>query len=57
MPNDFAGEAEAGLLRAGIYSLPEPARLTDIPIHSIRRWTLGYYFVRGGQRRWSPCLP
>jgi uncharacterized protein (DUF433 family) len=57
MPNDLAvAEGEAGLLRAGIYSLTEAARLTDIPIYSIRRWTLGYYFVRGGQRRWSPPL-
>src|SRR6266849_6369215 len=44
------------LLEVGIYTLPEAARLTEIPIGSIRRWTLGYHFVRGGERRWSPPL-
>jgi uncharacterized protein (DUF433 family) len=44
------------LLTSGIYSLPDAARLTGVPIPSIRRWTLGYHFIRGGERRWSPPL-
>jgi uncharacterized protein (DUF433 family) len=44
------------LLDVGIYPFPEAARLTEVPISSIRRWTLGYHFVRGGERRWSPPL-
>jgi len=50
-------ESGAGdLLVVGIYTLPEAARLTGVPIRNIRRWTLGYEFVRGGERRWSPPL-
>lgn len=44
------------LLAVGIYTLPEAARLARVPIANIRRWTLGYSFVRGGQRHWSPPL-
>ena len=47
---------EESLLGVGIYSLPEAARLAGVPISSIRRWTLGYYFVHAGQRRWSAPL-
>lgn len=53
---DPTDDAPASLLRAGIYTLPEAARLTEVPAYSLRRWTLGYYFLRGGQRRWSPPL-
>lgn len=44
------------LLVLGIYTIPEAARLTRVPIANIRRWTLGYSFVRGGRRHWSPPL-
>lgn len=44
------------LLTAGVYALAEAARLTGVPIANIRRWTSGYFFVRNGQRRWSPPL-
>lgn len=44
------------LLALGIYTLPEAARLTRVPISNIRRWALGYEFVRAGQRHWSPPL-
>jgi len=44
------------LLVVGIYTLPEAARLTGVPMANIRRWILGYDFVRRGQRRWSPAL-
>jgi uncharacterized protein (DUF433 family) len=51
-----AGGAGPDLLASGIYTLPEAARLTRVPIANIRRWTLGYTFIRGGERRWSPPL-
>lgn len=44
------------LLDVGLYTLPEAAHLTGVPSASIRRWTLGYHFVHGGARRWSPAL-
>src|SRR5262245_51927464 len=44
------------LLGLGIYTIPEAARLTRVPISSIHRWTHGYTFVRRGERRWSPPL-
>jgi uncharacterized protein (DUF433 family) len=44
------------LLDVGLYTLPEAARLTGVPSAHIRRWTLGYHFVREGTRRWSPPL-
>jgi len=54
-PGGIAGEQ---LLTIGVYTLPEAARLTGVPIANIRRWTLGYSFVRDGQRRWSaPLVP
>src|SRR5207245_10935867 len=43
-------------LRLGIYTIPEAARLTRVPFASIRRWTHGYAFRKGGERRWSPPL-
>jgi uncharacterized protein (DUF433 family) len=49
-------DAGEELLVSGIYTLPEAARLTRVPIANIRRWTLGYSFIRGGQRHWSPPL-
>ena len=54
-PGGVTGER---LLTTGIYTLPEAARLTGVPIGNVRRWTFGYSFVRGGQRRWSePLVP
>lgn len=47
---------ERGLLCGGIYTLPDAARLTGVPISSIRRWTLGYHYIRNGERRFSPPL-
>lgn len=49
-------DEDRGLLGAGVYTLPEAARLTGVPIASIRRWTLGYFFVHKGERRFSPPL-
>jgi uncharacterized protein (DUF433 family) len=46
----------ADLVAGGIYTIPETARLTGVPIYSIRRWTCGYSFRRGGTTRWSPPL-
>lgn len=42
------------LIGTGIYSIPEAARLTGIPVSNIRRWTQGYEYVRAGQRRELP---
>jgi uncharacterized protein (DUF433 family) len=44
------------LIGAGIYSIPEAARLTCIPVSNIRRWTQGYEYVRGGRRRHLPPI-
>lgn len=44
------------LLTAGVYTLPDAARLTSVPPANIRRWTQGYSFIRNGRRRWSPAL-
>src|SRR3989442_2074901 len=49
-------EPDDALLRLGIYTIPEAARLTRVPFASIRRWTHGYVFRKGGERRWSPPL-
>src|SRR2546426_11202524 len=49
-------EPDDALLRLGIYTIPEAARLTRVPFASIRRWTHGYAFRKGGERRWSPPL-
>jgi uncharacterized protein (DUF433 family) len=48
--------ANGDLLVLGIYTVREAARLTRVPIASIRRWTLGYTFARDGKRHWSPAL-
>jgi uncharacterized protein (DUF433 family) len=42
------------LIGAGIYTIPEAARLTGVPITNIRRWTLGYEYVRDGRHRAMP---
>ena len=53
-----SGVAGKRLLTTGVYTLPEAARLTGVPSANIRRWTLGYFFFRDGQRRWSsPLVP
>src|SRR5438128_7940852 len=54
-----AAQGETGspkLLTAGVYTLPDAGRLTNVPPANIRRWTQGYSFIRNGQRRWSPAL-
>src|SRR5262245_57288655 len=48
--------APDSLLATGIYTLPEAARLTRVPIANIRRWTCGYTFTHRGQQYWSPPL-
>jgi uncharacterized protein (DUF433 family) len=42
------------LIGAGIYTIPDASRLTGVPLSNIRRWTQGYEYVRGGQRRALP---
>lgn len=44
------------LIGYGIYTIPEASRLTGIPVKNIRRWTLGYYYSRNGERRFSPAV-
>jgi uncharacterized protein (DUF433 family) len=51
--DEFSGDS---LLAVGVYTFPEAARLTRVPLANIRRWALGYTFIRDGQRRWSPPL-
>jgi hypothetical protein len=46
--------AASRLLGSGIYTIPEAGRLTQVPRRSIRRWILGYEYVRAGERRMSP---
>jgi uncharacterized protein (DUF433 family) len=55
-PTADNGERSSDLLTGGIYSLPDAARLSRVPISNIRRWTMGYSFTNRGQRHWSPPL-
>lgn len=45
--------AEGSLLRVGLYTKPEAARLLEIPLPKVRRWADGYTFYHGGERRLS----
>lgn len=38
----------------GLYTLSEAHRLTGVPVRSIRRWTSGYSYRRGGRQVYSP---
>jgi uncharacterized protein (DUF433 family) len=44
------------LVGHGIYTIPDASRLTGVPASSIRRWTLGYEYVRHGERRRLPAI-
>lgn len=48
------GENGYRLIGHGVYTIPEAARLTGVPRRSIRRWALGYQYVRHGERRQLP---
>lgn len=55
-------EDSPGFLGKGIYSVPDAARLTQIPARRIRRWLRGYHYTYRGERRsslavWTPGLP
>jgi uncharacterized protein (DUF433 family) len=41
---------------AGIYSIPDAAKLTRIPSQDIRRWIFGYQFSVDKEKRFSPPL-
>lgn len=44
------------LIGAGVYSLPDAARLTGIPRRRIRRWLEGYSFQSSGKVHHSPAV-
>lgn len=52
MLNTQAGENE--LVGIGLYTVPEAARLTNVPRGSIRRWLLGHRYRRDGKLRELP---
>ena len=49
-------KGEAHLLNAGLYTVPEAARLTRISAGKIRRGIGGYDFKSGGSVRHSPAV-
>jgi uncharacterized protein (DUF433 family) len=49
-------EDRRSLIGTGLYTIPEASRLTGVPAASIRRWTLGYEYVRAGERHQLPAI-
>jgi uncharacterized protein (DUF433 family) len=53
MGRDMA-ENSYRLIGHGVYTIPEAGRLTGVSRRSIRRWALGYQYVRHGEHRQLP---
>ena len=49
-------EREPHLLNAGLYTVPEAARLTRISVGKVRRWLKGYDFRSGTSLRHSDAV-
>ena len=50
------GGTETGLVGVGIYTIPEAARLAQVPISSIRRWLYGYRYAYKGRTIEQPAI-
>lgn len=53
---------ESSLIGIGLYTVPEAARLTHIPVPRVRRWLAGYRYHLGNTERtseplWQPEVP
>jgi uncharacterized protein (DUF433 family) len=50
------GGAETGLVGVGIYTIPQAARLSRVPLPSIRRWLYGYHYDYKGHTVEQPAV-
>ncbi len=49
-------DSEPNLLNAGLYTVPEAARLTHVSVGKVRRWLKGYHFKSGKAIRHSGAV-